>query len=70
MTESLKGKTEAETILAFERFHRLVTHPAEAGSVSLGDLGVFSTLCEYPVRVKCAMLAWQAMRAALEGFQI
>ena len=69
MTESLKGKTEAETILAFERFHQLVTNSSEAEQVSLGDLGVFSTLREYPVRVKCATLAWQAMRAALEGDQ-
>ena len=69
MTESLKGKTEAETILAFERFHELVTNSSEAGSVPLGDLGVFSTLREYPVRIKCATLAWQAMRAALEGHQ-
>ncbi len=69
MTESLKGKTEAETILAFERFHQLVTNSSEAEQVSLGDLGVFSTLREYPVRVKCATLAWQAMRAALEGRQ-
>ena len=72
MTESLKGKTEAETKIAFERFHQLVANSSEAvsdPSAALGDLGVFSTLREYPVRVKCATLAWQAMRAALEGRQ-
>jgi nitrogen fixation protein NifU and related proteins len=71
MTESLKGKTEAETKIAFERFQGLLANSADAGAEpsAPGDLGVFSTLREYPVRVKCATLAWQAMRAALEGHQ-
>ena len=68
MTESLKGKTEAEAIVAFERFHQLMINSSEAGPI-LGELEVFSTLREYPVRVKCASLAWHAMRAALEGYQ-
>ena len=71
MTESLKGKTEAETKIAFERFLKLMASPSETepDTAGLGDGGVFSTLREYPVRVKCATLAWQAMRAALEGSQ-
>jgi len=71
MTESLKGKTEAETKIAFERFLRLMANSSETepDTAGLGDGGVFSTLREYPVRVKCATLAWQAMRAALEGSQ-
>jgi nitrogen fixation protein NifU and related proteins len=71
MTESLKGKTEAETKTTFERFLKLVASSSETepDPAALGDWGVFSTLREYPVRVKCATLAWQAMRAALEGRQ-
>lgn len=69
MTESLKGKTEAEARAVFELFHRLVTNhsgvPADPGV--LGKLAVFSGVREYPVRVKCATLAWHTMRAALEG---
>jgi nitrogen fixation protein NifU and related proteins len=70
MTESLKGKTEAEAKIAFDRFHQLLANSSEAAPdppATPGDWGVFSTLREYPVRVKCATLAWQAMRAALEG---
>ena len=71
MTETLKGKTEAEMKIAFDRFFQLLANSSEVGTLpsTLGDLGVFSTLRAYPVRVKCATLAWQAMRAALEGRQ-
>jgi nitrogen fixation NifU-like protein len=69
MTESLKGKTEAEARALFERFHRLVTNHSEPqpDPAAMGKLAVFSGVREYPVRVKCATLAWHTMRAALEG---
>jgi nitrogen fixation NifU-like protein len=71
MTESLKGKTETETKLAFERFDQLLTRSSESlpDPDSMGNLAVFSTLREYPVRVKCATLAWHTMRAALDQRQ-
>jgi nitrogen fixation NifU-like protein len=69
MTESLKGKTEAEAKTIFERFHHLVTNHSEPqpDPATLGKLAVFSGVREYPVRVKCATLAWHTMRAALDG---
>ncbi len=69
MTESLKGKTESEAKAIFERFHQLVTDhsAAQPDPATLGKLAVFSGVREYPVRVKCATLAWHTMRAALEG---
>lgn len=69
MTESLKGKSEAEVLEIFNRFHELVTGktPADADTSGLGKLAVFAGVREYPVRVKCATLAWHTMRAALEG---
>ncbi len=68
MTESLKGKSEAEARAIFERFHQLVTNHSESmpDAAQLGKLAVFSGVREYPVRVKCATLAWHTMRAALE----
>jgi nitrogen fixation NifU-like protein len=68
MTESLKGKTEAQAEALFERFHDLVTgkpHDA-ARAPDLGKLAVFAGVREYPVRVKCATLAWHTLRAALQ----
>ena len=68
MTENLKGRTEAEARAVFERFHALVTDHSEIrpDPASLGKLAVFSGVREYPVRVKCASLAWHTMRAALD----
>lgn len=68
MTESLKGKTLDEAKALFRRFHRLVTGESaqcEAGP-GLGKLEVFSGVCRYPARVKCATLVWHTVKAALE----
>ena len=70
LTETLKGKTLAEADALFERFHALVTGKGngdKAGAVPLGKLAVFSGVAEFPVRVKCATLAWHTLRTALEG---
>ena len=68
MTGVVKGKTRAEIDAIFERFHRLVTEGPRAGDEeSLGKLAVFGGVHEFPTRVKCASLAWHALRAALAG---
>lgn len=68
MTQSLKGKTLDEARAVFEEFHQMVTGtPGEyPPSERLGKLAVFQGVCEYPVHVKCATLAWHALNAALE----
>jgi nitrogen fixation NifU-like protein len=68
MTESVKGKTIEEVKVLFENFHNLVTGEKE-GSVDpleMGKLAVFAGVSEFPVRVKCASLAWHTLRSALE----
>ena len=67
MTESVKGKSRAEAEALFERFHRLVT--GGGNGASLGKLEAFGGVSEFPVRVKCASLAWHTLKAALEGQQ-
>jgi nitrogen fixation NifU-like protein len=70
MTEALKGKTKEEAEALFENFHGLVTgesRPKVNDGADLGKLRVFSNISDYPVRVKCATLAWHTMRSALEG---
>ena len=66
MTEALKGRTRAEAERLFERFHELLTSDA-AASPELGKLTVFAGVREYPMRVKCATLAWHTLRAAMRG---
>ena len=69
MTEAVKGKPLAEVEALFARFHALLTgDPATpAQAEDLGKLAVFSGVREYPVRVKCATLAWHTVRAAARG---
>ena len=67
MTDSVKGKTLAETEALFERFHRMVTAPTDASVDDLGKLSVFAGVRQFPVRVKCASLAWHTLRAAVEA---
>jgi nitrogen fixation NifU-like protein len=69
LTETLKGKTRAEAETLFNAFHDLVTGRAgKSGEApALGKLAVFSGVAEFPVRVKCASLAWHTLRSALEG---
>jgi nitrogen fixation NifU-like protein len=66
MTEALKGKTPAEAETAFEKFHVLLTEDRPPAP-DLGKLAVFSGVREYPMRVKCATLAWHTLRAALHA---
>ncbi|MGC9158996.1 MAG: Fe-S cluster assembly sulfur transfer protein SufU [Terracidiphilus sp.] len=71
MTQSVKGKTREEALKIFENFHDLVTGMAKASMdvPEMGKLSAFSGVCEFPVRVKCATLAWRALQTALEGNQ-
>lgn len=75
MTEIIRGKTEAEARLLFERFHEMATGKDDIGEIppeledDLERLQVLSGVRQYPVRVKCATLAWHTMTAALSGGQ-
>jgi nitrogen fixation NifU-like protein len=71
MTEAVKGLPVAEVEALYRRFHRLLTSdpPGEEPADETGELGkleVFSGVREYPIRVKCATLAWHTLHAALE----
>jgi len=66
MTEALKGRSLDEARQLFEGFHSFVTTGAGEGSEELGKLAVFSGVREFPMRVKCATLAWHTLLAALE----
>ena len=69
MTESVKGKSAEQARDLFERFHAVVTGPpdGEVDLASLGKLAVLAGVREFPMRVKCASLAWHTMKSALAG---
>ena len=66
MTESVRGKSVEEVRELFDGFHHMLTGIAEEQDVELGKLKVFEGVREYPVRVKCATLAWHTLRSALD----
>jgi len=65
MTAALKGKSKAEAEQLYEDFHALVT--GKGVTKDLGRLKAFGGVSRFPLRVKCASLAWHAMKAALEN---
>ncbi len=69
MTQAVKGKTVAEALSLFESFQRLATSDPTEEPVTdgLGKLAVFSGVRQFPIRVKCATLAWHTLRNAIEG---
>ncbi len=65
LTENIKGKTRAEVQKTFDQVHEMVTTGKVVGDV--GKLAVFAGVYRFPARVKCAILAWHALMAALKG---
>ena len=67
MTDAVKGRTRAEAQALFERFHRMVTTPPDQPVEEMGKLSSLAGVREFPVRVKCASLAWHTLKAAFNN---
>ncbi len=68
MTQSVKGKSTREAEETFEAFRLMMTDlDAELDYDTLGDLESLSGVIEFPTRIKCAVLAWHTLRAAMDG---
>ena len=69
MTTLIKGKTIKEAEQLFATFHKMVTAPPDApiDEESAGRLAVFAGVREFPVRIKCATLAWHTLLSLLDG---
>ena len=76
MTEALKGLTRDQAEALFQKMHETCTGQADAkaapdkpaeADVEIGKLAVFEGVRQYPLRVKCATLAWHTLRNALAG---
>ena len=67
MTESIKGKTIAEADLLFDQFQHMITAPTGSPVDRLGKLTALAGVRQFPIRVKCASLAWHTLRAAMNA---
>lgn len=61
MTEAIKGKTVAEARAIMDRFARLMRGEIPPEEADLGDLEALAGVSRFPARVKCALLAWEAL---------
>ena len=66
MTMKLKGRSRADVMEMLRAFHDLVTGEADDAPKALGDLRLLEGVRKFPMRVKCAMLAWRAVEQALQ----
>src|SRR3989338_4415013 len=69
MTAAVKGKTTAQVDEIFTHFHKMILgKPGDpVDEPKLGKLAVFSGVCEFPIRVKCASLPWHTLRSGIAG---
>lgn len=67
MTTVVKGRTTGEASAIFDSYHRMVTGHGGPADDLPPKLAIFAGVREFPARVKCATLAWHALRAAIEG---
>ncbi len=69
MTDAVKGRTTAEAEALFGKFREMITGKpgAPVDEKGLGKLAVFQGVSEFPLRVKCASLAWHTLKSALES---
>ncbi|MBN2410485.1 SUF system NifU family Fe-S cluster assembly protein [candidate division KSB1 bacterium] len=66
MTEQIKGKTLSEARELFQEFSKMVKGEINYDPEKMDELAAFKGVCEYPTRVKCALLSWNALKNALE----
>ena len=65
LTEAVRGKSESEADALFHAFQNRMTQPETGPVAELGKLEALSGVRRFPVRVKCATLAWHTLHAAL-----
>jgi len=66
MTQAIKGRTIAEAQAIFDTYQHMVMGEGSPDVESIGKLAIFEGVREFPMRVKCATLAWHTFKAALE----
>ena len=66
LTEVIKGKTVAQARALIALFTRMMTDPDFVPEEDVGDLEALQGVAKYPVRVKCATLAWHALQDGLD----
>ncbi len=67
MADAIRGKTLAEVAELADSFRQLMTEEGETVPPALEELAVLRSVKKFPVRIKCALLPWDTLRAALDA---
>ena len=69
LSEAIKGLTLTEAAALSDRFHQMMQGPVptQAQLDQLGDLGTIAKVRGFPVRIKCALLAWSTLEDGING---
>lgn len=67
MTGKTKGRTDEEARHFSTRVRGMLVGPEQEPPPELGDIAALSGVRKFPARIKCAMLPWHALEAALDG---
>ena len=67
MTERVKGTSITESMTLFDKVHDMLTNDKTEPDEEMAKLAALAGVREYPTRVKCASLAWHALKTALTG---
>ncbi len=66
MTDAVQGQTKGEAMALLDAFKKMMMEPETEPAEELGDLEAFQGVAKFPVRVKCATLAWNVLQEGLE----
>ncbi|MGH2724763.1 MAG: Fe-S cluster assembly sulfur transfer protein SufU [Actinomycetota bacterium] len=67
LTESVKGRSIAEATEVASGFRGMMEGSVDPDEDAFGDLVALHGVTKYPVRIKCAVLAWDVLQEALTG---
>ncbi|CAN5675123.1 SUF system NifU family Fe-S cluster assembly protein [soil metagenome] len=67
MTEAVTGKPVASALELVGEFRGMMAGDVEPDEDSFGDLVALKGVVQYPIRIKCAVLAWDVLQDALDG---
>ena len=65
MTQKIKGRTRDEVLALYQQMHEMMHGEMQADPTTLGDLAALEGVRKFPVRVKCALLAWETLKEGL-----
>ena len=67
MTEAVVGRSLEDAQGLIHRFRGMMAGEVEPSEEELGDLVALKGVVKYPIRIKCAVLAWDVLQEALGG---